>query len=44
MLLARKPLVSVNEGITTPQYILKKIRWNYRVSYPSTEPGGASAF
>src|SRR5262249_57286473 len=27
----------------TPQYILKRIRWNYRVSYLSIEPGGASA-
>jgi hypothetical protein len=41
--LARKPHVSVHEEITTPQYILQKVRWKYRVSQSSTEPGDASA-
>jgi hypothetical protein len=41
--LARKPHVSVHEEITTPQYILKKIRWKYCVPQSSTEPGDASA-
>jgi hypothetical protein len=38
--LARKPHVSVHEEITTPQYILKKIRWKYRI--PQLPPNPAT--
>lgn len=34
---------SVNERIITPQYILKRIRWNHRIPRLSIESGSASA-
>jgi hypothetical protein len=40
MLLAGKPRVSVREGITTPQYILKRIRWNF--TFPVLPPNPAA--